>query len=328
MVEKMLPNRFSIRHRGPARGPAYEAWREGICRGFCRLDVGPAEHDHIDCQNDFALMDCVAMATPKGGSARFARTRDLLRDGCDDLVLISASRGSMRVTQAGRTIDLAAGQMCLTEMNVVGAADLNSTGGFTTTRFPRRFLLQVSPSAESRLAQPLAHDRVLSRMIDRYFVLCNEMAVELDVLGQKAAAQHLADLVGLLLGATSRERETISQRGFSAARLDLMKADILQNLDKSDLSIETIARANGLSGRQAQRLFARSGTTFSEFVLEQRLSLARRLLHVPDRSRRISDVAYTAGFNDLSYFNRSFRKRFGITPSDMQVESEERRPEE
>jgi AraC-like DNA-binding protein len=121
------------------------------------------------------------------------------------------------------------------------------------------------------------------------------------MLGQKAAAQHLADLVGLLLG-TSREQKDLSgQRGLAAARLNLMKADVLNNRHKRDLTIESVAKASAVSGRRAQRLFASSGTTFSEFGLEQRLLSARRLLlHEQGRDRKISDVAYTVGFNDLS----------------------------
>lgn len=319
MAANELPSRFSIVHRGPARGPAYEAWREGVCRGFCQLDVSPAEDDYIDCHNDFALLDCVAMATPRGSSARFARTRELLSDACDDLVLISATSGPTRVVQAGEVIDLSAGQMCLTEMNVVGSAELTSAGGFTTTRFPRRLLLQSAPAAESWIAKPLAHDRALGTMIDRYFALCNEMAGDLDALGRKTAAQHLADLVGLFLGTASGRQERSDHQDLSTVRLDLLKADILQKLDRPDLSIEAVARANGISGRQAQRLFARAGSTFSEFVLEQRLSWARRLLQQAERPRRISEIAFAVGFNDLSYFNRTFRKRFGAAPSDMQA---------
>src|SRR6202034_1241147 len=115
-----------------------------------------------------------------------------------------------------------------------------------------------------------------------------------DVPAQQAAAQHLADLVGLLIGTGGEQKDLIGQHGFSAARLNLLKADVLNNLDKTDLTIESVARANGLSARQAQRLFASSGTTFSEFVLEQRLLLARRLLlHEQGRDRKVSDVAYT-----------------------------------
>jgi AraC-like DNA-binding protein len=313
-------NRFSIRHKGPAKGPAYEAWREGICRGFCRLDVSPAEDGHIDCQNDFVLLHNVSMATPKGRSARFARTRELLQDGCDDFVLISASHGAVNVTQEDNIIQLMAGQMCLTEMNVVGAAGISARGGFTTMRFPRRHLLQVSPHAENQLARPIGDNSARRMMIDRYFALCNELAGDLDVIGQKAAAQHLTDLVGLLLGADAG-RADLMQQGISAARLNLMKDAIVKNPGRGDLGIETIARETGLSSRQAQRLFEQEGSTFSEFVLEQRLLLARRLLlQQTGRRRKVSDIAYEAGFNDLSYFNRAFRKRFGITPSGIRME--------
>jgi AraC-like DNA-binding protein len=102
-----------------------------------------------------------------------------------------------------------------------------------------------------------------------------------------------------------------------------MKTDVLQNLGKVALTIDAVAKANGLSGRQAQRIFASSGTTFTEFVLEQRLLLARRLLlNEAARGYKVSDIAFRAGFNDLSYFHRTFKKRFGATPSEIQMEGE------
>ena len=107
-----------------------------------------------------------------------------------------------------------------------------------------------------------------------------------------------------------------TKRGYSAARFDLIKSDVLKNLRRPDLTIDLIARAHGLSPRQAQRFFAHSGMTFTEFVLEQRLSLAHRLLcDARFRHRKVSDIAYSSGFGDLSYFNREFRRRFGDTPT-------------
>jgi AraC-like DNA-binding protein len=46
--------------------------------------------------------------------------------------------------------------------------------------------------------------------------------------------------------------------------------------------------------------------------------LAHRLLH--HASGRTRKVAFTVGFNDLSYFHRSFKKRFGVTLSDVQID--------
>ena len=315
------PRRFAIEYQGPANGQPYEMWREGICRSFCRLDAEPSENDCIDCRVDFALMHSLTLATPTGSSARFARTRDLVNDGCDDLVLIQSSRGPVHVTQNGQSIDLAAGQGCLVELNVPASVALNNAGKFTTTRFPRRSLLQVAPNTETRLSQPLGGNAALMTMIDRYFALCHDMARDLDAVGQQTAAQHLTDLVGLLLGNNADQRKLV-ERGYSHARIELLKSETLKNLCRSDLTIGLIARATGLGARQAQRLFAQSGTTFTEFVLEQRLALARKLLTDPrHRHRKVSDVAYAVGFGDLSHFNRVFRRRFGIAPSDLRAEA-------
>jgi AraC-like DNA-binding protein len=49
-------------------------------------------------------------------------------------------------------------------------------------------------------------------------------------------------------------------------------------------------------------------------LTELRLRKAADML-AHDVERRISDIAFDSGFNDLSYFNRCFRRRFGLTPS-------------
>ena len=64
-------------------------------------------------------------------------------------------------------------------------------------------------------------------------------------------------------------------------------------------------------------LFESEGTTFTEYVLEQRLTCAYHML--ADSARHdwtISAIAFEVGFGNLSYFNRVFRRRFGMTPSD------------
>ena len=94
--------------------------------------------------------------------------------------------------------------------------------------------------------------------------------------------------------------------------------DVARRAADIDLGIASIARMHGLSSRYIQILFEEEGTTFSEYLGLQRLALAHRLLVDTGNDRRkISDVALAAGFGNVSYFNRAFRRLFGATPSEI-----------
>ena len=82
--------------------------------------------------------------------------------------------------------------------------------------------------------------------------------------------------------------------------------------------MHTVAARHDVSPRYIQRLFDDSGTTFTEHVMAQRLERAHRLLSDPKLcDRTLTAIAFAAGFNDLSHFQRRFRRRYGATPSDL-----------
>jgi AraC-like DNA-binding protein len=63
-------------------------------------------------------------------------------------------------------------------------------------------------------------------------------------------------------------------------------------------------------------------------VLEQRLLRAHRILcDLRFADFAIGAVAIEVGFNDVSYFNRTFRRRFGQTPSDVRDDKARREKE-
>ena len=65
-------------------------------------------------------------------------------------------------------------------------------------------------------------------------------------------------------------------------------------------------------------LFYQEGTSFSDFVREQRLARAHeRLTDRRCAHHTISRIAFDAGFQDLSWFNQAFRRRYGATPSEV-----------
>ncbi len=66
--------------------------------------------------------------------------------------------------------------------------------------------------------------------------------------------------------------------------------------------------------------------TFSEFVLTERLTRVYQVLtDARYQHLKVSEIAYRSASSDLSYFNRSFRRRFGATPSELRAEALRRR---
>ncbi|MCP3473886.1 AraC family transcriptional regulator [Bradyrhizobium sp. CCGUVB1N3] len=317
MQQASAPNFFVNTYTGAPHGRDYERWREELCRCTFKTDIQPGDGGSIDCKLQISLLGGLALVVPSGSSAEFSRTREILNDGCDDMMLGIATSGRVLVRHDEQSIELSESQMGLGDMSVPGGARLNNECRFKTIRIPRSLLLSICPKAEDRLGLVLGGQAPIREAIVRYHALAANLGPHTDVVGQHLMAQHMVDLVALLLG-TDADRTELANKGHSAVRLELMRADVIANLSRGDLTIYSVAQKAGVSPRHAQRMFEQTGSTFTEFLLEQRLLLVRKLLLDPlNRWRKVSDLAHSAGFPDVSYFNRVFRRRFGVTPSDM-----------
>jgi AraC-like DNA-binding protein len=129
---------------------------------------------------------------------------------------------------------------------------------------------------------------------------------------------QLCDLIAVTIGTTRDAAAAAEGRGLRAARLRAIKEDIEAHLAYDDLSPAAVARRQKISDSYIRKLFEGEGTSFSAFVLGRRLTRAHRMLS--DRRRAdqsIASIAFATGFGDLSYFNRTFRRAFGATPSEL-----------
>jgi AraC-like DNA-binding protein len=112
----------------------------------------------------------------------------------------------------------------------------------------------------------------------------------------------------------------------AASALRAIKDDVIKHLGSRVLTIDGLAGRHRVTPRYIQRLFENEGTSFTEFVLGQRLARAHRLLSDPRQTERtISSIAFEVGFGDLSYFNRVFRRYYGDTPSNVREAAREAR---
>ena len=92
--------------------------------------------------------------------------------------------------------------------------------------------------------------------------------------------------------------------------------DVLDvNLVEPSFSATSCSLAIGMSRMQLHRkLKALTGLTTSEFIRSQRLKLAANLLKESDTN--ISQIGYSVGFNDHTYFSKCFKELYNCTPSE------------
>ena len=78
-------------------------------------------------------------------------------------------------------------------------------------------------------------------------------------------------------------------------------------------SIEDLAAVVGLSVSRLAHLFrSETGMSIQTFIRERRLLMAAMLL--VQTHERISQIAYSVGFGDVSNFNHAFKRRFSMSP--------------
>jgi AraC-like DNA-binding protein len=78
-----------------------------------------------------------------------------------------------------------------------------------------------------------------------------------------------------------------------------------------------LAARFGVSERYVRAVLGAGGESFSAYLLRRRLERCATLLADPAwQARTITDIAFHAGFGDLTHFGRAFKARYGATPRD------------
>lgn len=97
-----------------------------------------------------------------------------------------------------------------------------------------------------------------------------------------------------------------------------LMALIEQNIDRAEMTIEEYAFAlNMAHSTFYNKVKALLGLTPVEFVRDMRLKRGYQLLQ--SGTYDITTVSYMVGFSDPRYFSKCFKKRFGISPSQVRV---------
>jgi len=321
--------RFSFNTDDLEPAARFEAFRDHLVRRLFQLDLVSRSDGPYRGLVDLDVTGSAVFGRVCGSAADFVRTPDVARQCERGVWLLLARDGRMGVGQGEVASILGPGEgfvfdaelphegHCLGERAVDGS-DANQSD----TSQSDTWVIQV----RDEIIQPLraygAHPQLLDNASKSYAPLLIAMlethfrcADPADAQASEAFGRYLADIVALQLGANCFGGDEIAKRGLMAARRQLVLEKIQARASDPGLSANVVAGELGVTRRYVNLLLEETGRTFSEHVLDRRLVIAYGLLLAqPNRSRTIASLALEAGFSDLSYFNRAFRRRFGDTP--------------
>ncbi len=290
-------------------------FREFLGRQVMRQDIEPLPDHPFHANTIMRRLPGLLMYWTTGSARRVRRTRELLTDGNDSLLFqwVSVPR---QVEHLGRDILVGPGEgivfSCADTRSVVQLCDYRTV----SLTVPRSALGPRLRDFDAIFAQPLHRESAPQHLLLGYLELLRDESFAATAELRELATIHVYDLLAVALGATRNATDIAEKRGVRAARLAEIKSSVRQNLSRATLG--AITTRHRLTPRYIQILFEEDSTTFTEFVLEERLALAHRMLVSPRAlGRKIADIAFECGFGDISYFNRKFRARFGATPRDV-----------
>jgi AraC-like DNA-binding protein len=287
-----------------------EWFREYYGRLLCRIDVEP----HADSS---FRMEVTTRRLPDLVIAHGLRSpmRTVYRgDDSGEISMVVLMAGTVQVQcSAQQNQTLTPGMAVMGRHEAPATIDVPAGARLLSIRMRRRLL---EPLIRSFGSEAIIADSQALRLLTSYVQTVEAMETIPDMQMQHLVTTHIHDLVALAYGTSRDAAELIDARGKRAGRLAAIKRDIQSDLVDPRLSVTQLAARHGVSPRYIHMLFEREGVTFSEFVVSRRLTLAHRMLSDPRyEGLSISTIALAVGFGDLSYFNRTFRRRFGATPS-------------
>jgi AraC-like DNA-binding protein len=316
--------RFSTENVPPAE--RLPTWYEVFDRSVSRRELSPFSNDPFHMQvtvsnlqdNDAPGVCVQRMSFTTGFTAQ--RTRDLLADGNDDVILYVHQAGRRTVSQLGREATAEPGGAVLSSNAEPSTIIVPGPSCFACIAVPRKPLMALVPNLDDLLVRPLPGDAGVLQLLESYLTVLEDARLAETPGLQHAIVTHIHDLVAVVLGSLRDHMEIASGRGIRAARLHAIKTDIARNLADGDVSAGALSMRHRVTVRYIHKLFEGEGTTLSKFVLGQRLSRVHRMLTDPrNGGQTISALAFAAGFGDLSTFNHAFRRFFGATPSDVRA---------
>ena len=301
----------------------FERWRELVARQFWHIRFerdGPATAPYrgtmvVQSLGEARLVDMRC----EGG--RSVRDRVAAARVSEDVLMVQQESAAAARYEAGyASFACQSGDLAIHPPDVASVEEGPRGWAQRVWVIPRRRLLPLLPAAGGPYLHIPYRDGAAALAAGVAQLLAGQ-AERLEPAAADAALDAFCRLLAVAAGAGPGAVEG-GREALRAAALERVRQYVDRHLADFDLPPERVAKAVGLSLRQLHRVFEPTGETFARHVTRRRLETCRAAL--TGSGRPLADIAFAAGFDSLSTFNRTFRRTFGAAPSELRAAAAQR----
>lgn len=298
---------------------SFSYWRDLICDEFVQLDCEPVVDGEFRGElrgggrvSDLRFSEVVT------DPQKVIRSRRRIAQSTEEEFLISfqvAQQGIVR--QSNREAILQPGSFALYDSTEPYTLSFNKPFHQLIVQIPKEVMSRHLMNPEQYTAISISADNGLGAVLKN---LVFSLASELNNLEQ--ASDELSENLLQMIAMAFSSSVMLEQIHDSSVVRESLKRRILQYIDNNlcdpELNNGHIAQAQGISKRYLNKLFQNDSETIHTLILSKRLQKARKLLADPRyHGHSIERIAFSVGFSNAGHFSRSFKKAYGINPSEL-----------
>ena len=295
-----------------------QAWRDAICEIYLQVDcVAEPDSDYSGFVREARLGAVTLTDTHISPQSIYRRNLHIGRFDKDCYYLGIEHIGEVTIFQAGSSFSLRPGEAALYYANAPYELRSLVKSRQFWIELPRRIFDGRFDGRRPPLLTNINLHRGLGRVAFEFCKTLAEEGANIDEDSREQLGEQFMDILALTLSG-GPDRQACDEKSVQRARLKSVKAYIELNLTDPNLSLDLIAKHNGVSLRYLHQLFRLTDMSVSEWLRSRRLQKCYDLLTSRRNAHRsITEIAFSMGFSSSSHFSNLFRAQFHMRPSDV-----------
>jgi AraC-like DNA-binding protein len=295
-------------------------WRDWVWKQFGGLESDLYGDTDFDGHMASARAGDLILTKLEANRHRVVRTRDMVRASEEGyLKIVAPMKGSAGVEQMGRQAWVTPGAWTIYDTTGSYAVANPERVEHLIVRLPKAQMVERGLRLENLMARPVGGASGIARVALSTMRSTFQELPHMSADAARGAGELIAQLVRLSLIELSGQETQLTQR---EALKDRIRAYVALHLRDPELAVDQIATALNCSKRHLYNAFAEEDQTLASYIQGLRLEACiRELQHPMARTRPITDIALSWGFNSPSHFSRVFREHTGKSPSEFRAAS-------